>query len=264
MAARFGCNTVALAGQGADQALQAIAWAGYEGVEFSPMHLGLEDAAAAAATLARAAELGLRPVAIEAAGNLFDEAARTRLVRYFQLAGRLGIPLVTSGSGGPPTAEARTAFGPLARELAGAAQSAGVRWAVKAHVGAAVHGTDDLLWLLEEIGGTTLCVNFDPTHLQREGEDPTASAHRLAGRIGHVHIRDYDSADRSIGPPTGQIPGRGRVNLPAVLGALQAGGYNGFLDLEIIGAQGWDPVRQMGIIAEGRGYLHRVLAEIGG
>ena len=263
MAARLGCNTVALAGQDVAQALQAIAWAGYEGVEFSPMHLGLEDAPAAAAALAKAAELGLRPVAIEAAGNLFDEAARTRLGRYFDLAGRLGIPLVTSGSGGPPTPEARTAFVPLARELSAAAQGAGVRWAVKAHVGAAVHGSDDLLWLLEEIGGNTLWVNFDPTHLQREGEDPAVSARRLAGRIGHVHIRDYDSADRSIGSPTGQIPGRGRVNLPAVLAALQSGGYNGFLDLEIIGAQGWDPVRQMGIIAEGRGYLHRLLTEIG-
>ena len=62
-----------------------------------------------------------------------------------------------------------------------------------------------------------------------------------------------------LAPPEGQIPGRGRVNLPALLGALRAAGYDGFLDLEIIGAQGWPAVRQMGIIAEGRGYLHRLL-----
>ncbi len=256
---RLGCNTVACAGQPVAAALQAIAWAGYDGVEFSPMHLSPDDPGSARAAVERARELGLQTVAIEAAGNLFDEKVRARLFHFFNLAGNVGIPVVSTGSAGPPTTDGLKGFVAVARDVAAAAESAGVRWALKAHVGAAVHGTDDLLQVLEAVGRPSLVVNFDPTHLQRQGEDPAASARRLAGRIGHVHIRDYDSPDQKIGSPDGQIPGRGRVDLAAVLGALGAAGYDGFLDLEIIGAQGWDPVRQMGIIAEGRGYLHRLL-----
>ncbi len=241
-----------------------IAWAGYRGVEFSPMHLSPDDPSAAQDAVQRAAALGLEPVAIECAGNLFDEAARGRLIRFFELAARLRIQTVTSGSGGLATAEGLDAFLPIASELASRADTLGIRWAVKAHVGAAVHGTKDLLRLLVGVPSPALVVNFDPTHLQRQGEVPAESARRLADRIGHVHIRDYDSADEKIGPPEGQIAGRGRVDLPAVLSVLRAGGYQGFLDLEIIGAQGWDPVRQMGIIAESRGYLRRVLQEIDG
>lgn len=261
---RLGCNTVACAGQGTAEALRAIAWAGYQGVEFSPQHLSPDDPEAARAAVAEAQALGLESVAIEAAGNLFDERVRTRLCRYFSLAGSLGIPLVSTGSGGPPSPEGLEGFVGIARTLAAEAEARGVRWALKAHVGAAVHGTDDLLAVLAAVPAPALVVNFDATHLQRQGETPAASVRRLGQRIGHVHIRDYDSPDLKIGPPEGQIPGRGRVDLPALLGALRAAGYDGFLDLEIIGAQGWPAVRQMGLIAEGRGYLHRLLRELAG
>jgi hypothetical protein len=48
-----------------------------------------------------------------------------------------------------------------------------------------------------------------------------------------------------------------------VLRALRDGGYNGVLDLEVIGAKNYPLSQSMGIAAETRGYLHRVLQELG-
>jgi hypothetical protein len=53
------------------------------------------------------------------------------------------------------------------------------------------------------------------------------------------------------------------VDIPATLGALSAEGYEGPLNLEVIGAKEYPLSRQMGIAAESRGYMHRCLQEIG-
>jgi sugar phosphate isomerase/epimerase len=70
---------------------------------------------------------------------------------------------------------------------------------------------------------------------------------------------------RPYGPgrPEEQVPGRGIVDIPATLRALDAIGYAGPLNLEVIGATEYPFSRAMGIAAEARGYLHRCLQELG-
>jgi sugar phosphate isomerase/epimerase len=65
------------------------------------------------------------------------------------------------------------------------------------------------------------------------------------------------------GTPEQQIPGRGALDLPEILQSLKNTGYNGPINLEIIGAQGYDISRSMGVAAEARGYLRRCFQEIG-
>ena len=81
----------------------------------------------------------------------------------------------------------------------------------------------------------------------------------LAPYIRHVHFRDCLNREQRVGPPETQIPGRGSIDIPAILRALHAGGYDGYLDLEVIGAKNYELARAMGIAAESRGYLHRCL-----
>ncbi len=265
---KLGCNTVAFAGHPADQVLQWIAWAGFQGVEFACLggmaeHVSPDRLDEALALAARARELGLETPAIEAAGNVMDAGFRQRLYRVFDLAVRIGVGVVTTGSAGSSTPESLEAFLPVAAEIAAQAAAAGVTWACKPHVGAAVYSTDSALRLVREVGGPGLRLNFDPTHLQRVGEDPVVSALAMGPHLAHVHIRDYSSPDLRIGPPELQTAGRGRIDLRGVAAALREAGYSGWLDLEIIGASGWEPLRQMAIAAGSHGYLSRVLREVG-
>ncbi len=266
---RLGCNTVVFGGHPALQVCEWIGWAGFAGVEFACLggmadHVNPDRPDEARALAQRAAALGLETPAIEAAGNVMDAAFRERLYRVFDLAAQIGVPVVTTGSAGSATGESLEAFLPVAGDIAAHAAAAGVVWACKPHVGAAVHSTDSALRLMREVGGAALRLNFDPTHLQRIGEDPCVSALALGPHLAHVHIRDYFSDDQRIGPPERQTAGRGLVDLPGVVAALQSAGYDGWLDLEVIGAAGWDPLRQMAIAAGSHGYLSRVMREVSG
>jgi sugar phosphate isomerase/epimerase len=268
MPMRLGCNTVVFAGASAAEAVRCVQLAGFGGVEFASLpgsadHLTPDDPAASEVAVEAARAAGLELVACEAATNLFDPAARERVYRVFSLCGRLGVPVVTTGSAGASTPESLEAFLPLAREVARQARDAGVVWACKPHVGAAVYSTETALALVRAVADPALGINYDPTHLQRVGEDVVRAAAALAPHTRHVHIRDYSSPDTRIGPPELQTAGRGLVDLPGALGALHAGGYRGHLDLEVIGSGHLDRVAQMAIAAGSWGYLTRILREIG-
>ncbi len=267
---QLGCNTVLFGGFDLDTALQHIAWAGYDGAELAAIPGMAEHAVPgrgpehAAELREKASRYGLSLLAMEAATNLAQPENRARLVAAFDLAREAGIPVVTTGSSGKARDEEslQQAIGWI-RELAAAAGERGVRYAVKPHVGSAVYNTETALRLVEAVDHPALGLNYDPTHLIREGDDPVEAARRLGPHIIHVHIRDVGSRDPRMGPPEVQIAGRGILDLPAILRTLWEVGYRGALDLEIIGAVKYELGRCMGIAAESRGYFHRCLQEIG-
>lgn len=259
---RLGMNTVLFGSADLRTALQHAAWAGYRNVELAAIagmceHVRLgEDVGAAKALLA---EFGLEPTAMEAATN-----DRERLRGLFALARELGVPIVNIGSGGKTGDEASTKEAiERVRDLARLAGDAGVRLAVKPHVGHAIHDAATGLRLVNEVTEPALGLNFDPSHLFRAHETPQEVAARWGAKIITSHFRDCPWREGSPGAPEQQIPGRGVVDIPATLRALKAAGYGGPLNLEVIGAGSYPLSRQMGIAAESRGYLHRCLQEIG-
>ena len=266
---RLGCNTVLFGMVNLEEALQHVAWAGYDGAELAALpqmadHLLTgqgKDYAQRVRGLAR--DLGLGLFAIEAA--IADPA---RLEAVLQTASDLEIPVVAIGSGGKTGDEAsfRQAVD-LGRTLAVMAGRYGVTLAMKPHVGAAVYNTETALRARREIASPHLGLNFDPSHLHRAGEDVAAAARRFgaAGAIVHCHFRDCPAREPKAnpGPPERQVPGRGELDMPGVLRALAESGYAGAVDLEVIGARQYPLSRAMGIAAEARGYLHRCLQEFG-
>jgi hydroxypyruvate isomerase len=74
-----------------------------------------------------------------------------------------------------------------------------------------------------EAGADNVAFLADFYHLARMGEDPLTVIDRHAHRFGHVQIADA--------PGRGQ-PGTGDIPYAAVLDALQAAGYAGFIGLE--------------------------------
>lgn len=260
---KLGCNTVLFGMGDLDTALQHIAWAGYSGAEVAALpgmadHVDPDrDAERARDIVMRADELGIDLVAMEAGGN------PERQQRCFDLARGLGIPTVCVGSGGKPDDEDswRETIARL-RGLTKAAEVAGITLAVKPHVGAAIYSTATALRAVREIDSPEYGVNWDPSHLYRNNEDLLVSVQQLVPYIRHVHFRDCLNREQRVGPPETQIPGRGSVDLPAILRVLHEGGYDGYLDLEVIGAKTYPLSRAMGIAAESRGYLNRCLQEL--
>jgi sugar phosphate isomerase/epimerase len=241
-----------------------VAWAGYTYVEVAAIqgmceHVRLDGGSDQVAEVKRLlAEHGLEVTAMEAATT-----DRTRLDGLFGLASELGIGIVNIGSGGTTGDEESTkaAIAHIA-DLARLAGQRGVRLAVKPHVGQAIYNAATALRLTDEVREPALGLNFDPSHLFRAHEEPQEVARQWGKRIITSHFRDCASRETRVGPPETQIPGRGIVDIPATLRALQEIGYDGPLNLEVIGAGGYPLSRAMGVAAESRGYLNRCLQEI--
>jgi sugar phosphate isomerase/epimerase len=244
-------------------ALQHVAWAGFKYVELSAIagmaeHVKIGDDPGPIKDALAANELTV--TAMEAATT-----DRERLQGLMTTAAQIGIPIVNIGSGGATGDEESTkAAIEMIRGYARLAADAGVKLAVKPHVGQAIHNADTGLRLMEEVDEPALGLNFDPSHLARADEDPALVAPRWGDKIITSHFRDCPT--RVPGPPgtpEQQIPGRGALDLVRILGSLKEIGYDGPVNLEVIGAKDYPLSRQMGIIAESRGYLHRALQEIG-
>ena len=262
---QLGCNTVVFACTDLATALEHIAWAGYEYVELAAIkgmceHAKTDGGPEHVAEVKRLlGEYGLTATAMEAATT-----DRDRLAQIFQLASDLDVRIVNIGSGGitgdeESTKQSIELMGVLAR-LAG---EYGVRLAVKPHVGQAIYNGATALRLTDEVREPALGLNFDPSHLFRADEEPPEVARAWGDRIITSHFRDCASRERQVGPPPTQIPGRGIVDLRSTLAALQDVGYDGPMNLEVIGAAGYPLGRAMGIAAESHGYLNRCYQELG-
>jgi sugar phosphate isomerase/epimerase len=261
---RLGMNTVIFGGSDLETALQHVEWAGFANVELSAIqgmgttHLNNADEAEKIKELL--AKHNLTATATEAATT-----DPTRLEEVMKAASAVGIQIVNVGSGGATGDEDSTVAAiNLMRDFAKMAADNGVTLAVKPHVGQAIYNADTGLRLMEEVTTGAIGLNFDPSHLARADDDPAKVAPRWGSKIVTSHFRDCPvRVPGPPGTPEQQIPGRGALDLPEILAALRSIDYNGPVNLEIIGAAGYEISRAMGIAAESRGYLHRCLKEIG-
>ena len=257
---KLGVNTVLFKGVDVKTALKAVKLAGYDGAELSVIqgmceHLVL-DAWETQAPLVKAAamEAGVELLSMEVAS--LDEA---RLIKAFQAAQYLGIPVVNVGPGGKSdveedlvaSIETLTARAKLAAEY-------GVKLCCKAHVGSAIYNTPTTLRAMEEIQLDSFGVDMDPSHIHRAGEKPEEALAQVVSRMGHVHIRDCKGPGPNPGLPADQACGRGEINLVAYFKALVDAGYEGPVCLEVIGPE--LPLQQAQAVAsESYGYMNAVL-----
>jgi len=83
--------------------------------------------------------------------------------------------------------------------------------------------------LIEEIGADNVGIAYDVYHVF-DTPDAVEWTERVADRVAAAHVCDYrtpqSSADRVL-------PGDGIIDLGALFGALEAGGFDGWYDLEI-------------------------------
>lgn len=109
------------------------------------------------------------------------------------------------------------------------------------HVGTMVETRDDVARVLD---GSEIPLCLDTGHLLIGGTDPAELAASAAKRIGHTHLKDVTESiarrvragesgyTEAVGHGLYQPLGKGDVDVAAVVGALDAAGYDGWYVLE--------------------------------
>jgi sugar phosphate isomerase/epimerase len=127
------------------------------------------------------------------------------------------------------------------REVAAEAERLGLRLALEPFQRegidnwSIVNTLGDAAELIDEIGSPALGIQFDVWHLWNTPdlfEEIDAHIDRIAG----VHVNDWREPTR--GWADRALPGDGVADVPAILGALDRAGWDGFYDLEIFSDNG--------------------------
>ena len=146
--------------------------------------------------------------------------------------------------------------------LAKLAESYGVTLCMKAHVGASVYSTPTTLRMIEGVKNPFFGIDMDPSHIFRCGEEPENALSAVLPAMRHIHIRDCHGRQPSPGTPLQQICGTGDINLRGYVAEMVKQGYNGPVDLEVIGPD--LSLADANIVAaESYGYLNACLKELG-
>ena len=250
-------NSVLFGGYPLETAFKWIAAAGYDGIELSAIdgmseHLVLSRWRECVPEIARLSrEYGLELLAIEQPSQSPDV-----MESAFQAASELSIPVINCGPGGKSgdAAGLQESIDSLAR-LARMAEGYGVTLCVKAHVGAAIDNTPTTLAAMAAIESPSFGIDMDPSHIHRAGENPVDALKAVVSRVRHIHIRDCKGSQQGPGSPENQANGRGDIDLLGYMRVLVDSGYEGPVDLEIIGAKAYSVERCCVIAAESRGHM---------
>ncbi|HBQ64384.1 MAG TPA: sugar phosphate isomerase/epimerase [Clostridiales bacterium] len=260
----LGFNSVLFKSTTFAEAAKQAAYIGYDGIEISAIkgmcdHLDLdrwEEQASELKTIV--SDLGIRFLSTEVASR--DEE---RLMKAFEAAAAIGIPVVNIGPGGKSDVEGDLeAAAEAIQSLAEKAGAFGVTLCVKAHVGSSVYNTPTTLDLMDRVQSEGFGVDMDPSHIYRGNENPEESLSKVIKRVKHIHIRDCIGRGPSPGGPRDQACGRGDINLAGYCKAMVDNKYNGPVSLEVIGPP-LDLTQACIVAAESYGYLNACLKMLG-
>lgn len=243
-------NSVSTRQDTLEEALDAYAAAGFRKVEFrlGPVHAWLDSHPVP--QLARI----LRDRSVTAVGG-FESAVqcftppearranRERHVANARLLHELGGGVLTVGTDGPeqPSLAAldqvARALDELATEIAGLS----VRIALEFNWSPLVKSLASAVTVCEKVGREEVGVLFDPAHYYTtvtKSEDLTPGRVRW---VRHVHLDDMRDkpADLSNCNDDRVLPGEGVLDLPALISALETGGYRGAFSIEMFNQELW-------------------------
>ncbi len=262
---KLGLNTVLFGGYDVETAFKYTAMAGYDGIELGaiPMmanHFPLDAWQEPAAQVKQLA----RDYALELLAMEQPQQDETVMECALQAAAEIGVPIINCGPGGIADDEAsfQHSVDNLGK-LADRAEHYGVTLCVKAHVGNAIYNTPTTLRLMNAISSPAFGIDMDPSHIHRAHENPVEALAAVVSRVKHVHIRDCQGRATGPGKPETQANGRGDIDLVGYIRVLHEHGYQGPLNLEVIGAKAYDLPRACIIAAESRGHMQACLQACG-
>ncbi|MEK6799514.1 MAG: sugar phosphate isomerase/epimerase family protein [Planctomycetota bacterium] len=167
-----------------------------------------------------------------------DEACRRRRIRHtidaLRMASGLGAPSITTEPGGPlpdgmSREQAMDLFVAGLYESLCVAEDVGVMLLVEPEPELLIENAEQFLDLARRIDSPRFGLNFDVGHFFCVGEPLPETIHRLRAFTRHYHLEDI-AATRVH---QHLIPGRGAIDFAAVLQAIRAADYDGWLTVEL-------------------------------
>lgn len=203
--------------------------------------------------------------------NFVDPDARERemegMRRTIDIAARLGCPLVRAYGGILPPAGLshaetweRTVSG--LREAADYAGERGVGLAIETHGGSLTLTASQAAEMARDLDRANVGILFDYVWVYLAGEETLAEAvDRCAPWIRHAHVKDC-VVDRLANRTSPRLYGEGEIDLPGLVQALKATGYEGYLSDEY--EKFWHPELpepEVGMLQDAR-YLRSLLSRL--
>lgn len=264
---KLGVNTVLFGDHDLRTAMETIKQAGYHFAEISALggmanHLPLDDWRNHVTEIqALVEELELPLTAVEVGTNVEEP-----LTLGFEAAAALGIPVVNVGPGAGHEQDNPEHMAQLIdhmNAMAAKAEEFGVTVCMKAHVRTSMYNTPSTLEVMAGVSSPAFGIDMDPSHIHRSGDVPKDALAEVIQGVRHIHIRDCDGPGPPPGAPEMQACGRGEIDLMGYCQVMVDSGYDGPVNLEIIGAKEYDLTAQAIIAAESHGYLNACLTACG-
>ena len=262
---RVGCQTYTWEMRGdkwsgcVDDILNAVAEAGYEGVEITnTMIREYADRPVDFAKALKARGLSLAAFAYASPAGFTDPAARATELAGAERALRFvavfpGAPLCLGGASSPDRSQLDHKIGLAAdfyNEVGRRGREAGVNVAFHphSHHGSILESRAEYERIMTLTDPAVVRWNPDTGHIVRGGQDLLDTSRRYRSRIRHVHLKDADARNRW------QALGKGICGVGPVLALLEKEiGYSGWIVGEEESADAWsDPI---GAIGWNRKYL---------
>ena len=154
--------------------------------------------------------------------------------RALDLCAVLGAPHITTEPGGPiaPGQSRQSAidlFVEVLKPLAQHAHDKGVLLLIEPEPELLLETTDQYLEVAERLNAPSIGLNFDVGHAFCVREDLPKAIAKLAPHIRHYHLEDI-AATRVHHH---LVPGTGAIDFKAVVSAIHATGYDGWLTVEL-------------------------------
>ena len=248
MSIRFAGHTMGAPGRDLPECMQLFKDIGYDGIEVRVAANGQIDSETMTDTEARAARSQAEDIGIEVAcltsyfKDFVSDARETNIAnlkRVAELAALLDCDLIRLYGGGDQPQQGmwfvenwnRTVSG--TREIAEFAAGLGVRICIETHVGSLTMSVRDTVRMLDDIGMQNVGILFDYAWVDVANvEKGAAGVRAAAGRMFHVHAKDWVIASRFPLEKTSCLIGEGSLPWPEVLQELKRVGYSGYISDE--------------------------------
>jgi len=157
----------------------------------------------------------------------FDEEGARNVSRWIREAGGENLIL----QGGEPTGDTRRDLqvaASIANFIGGACRQEGIAFSYQPHIGNVVFREPEIRSFFSMTHPDNVGLCLDTGHLAEAGVGIVPLVVEFASRIRVVHLRDLRRKPVFVGGPFASA-GKGTVPLPAIMAALRAQGYDGWI-----------------------------------
>ncbi len=149
------------------------------------------------------------------------------------LAWRLGAATISTEPGGPLDGMDRLRASALFREglsvVGKRARTLGLRVLIEPEPGLMLETSTEFMDFYRDLDPEVFGLNFDIGHFFCVGEDPASLVELLKHCTFHYHLEDIPATREHVHTALG----RGALDIPSVLRALESSGYEGFVTVEL-------------------------------